>query len=92
MIFSSIIIGLFSLPEAKFRSPATLASILIMDDEDDVMQVMRKGLEMVGFEVNAKCNPLDALAGFKAGAHYMGFWTSKCARWTALSCMKNCPA
>ncbi len=64
-----------------------------MIDEDEVMQVTRKGLEMVVFEVHAKCNPPDALAGFKAGAHYMVcFWTSKCARWTALSCMKNCPA
>jgi CheY-like chemotaxis protein len=42
-----------------------------MGDEDEVMQVTRKGLEMAGFEVHAKCNPLDALAGFKAGAHYM---------------------
>jgi CheY-like chemotaxis protein len=35
------------------------------------MQVMRKGLEMAGFEVDAKCNPPDALAGFKAGVHDM---------------------
>jgi CheY-like chemotaxis protein len=42
-----------------------------MDDEDEVMQVMRKGLEMAGFQVHPKCNPPDALAGFKAGAHYM---------------------
>lgn len=42
-----------------------------MDDEDDVMQVMRKGFEMAGFEVDAKCNPPDALAGFEAGVHDM---------------------
>jgi hypothetical protein len=53
---------------------------------------MRKGFEMAGFEVDAKCNPPDALAGFEAGVHDMVLLTSKCARWTALSCMKNCPA
>jgi len=69
-----------------------LASILIMDDEDDVMQVMRKGFEMAGFEVDAKCNPPDALAGFEAGVHDMVLLDVKMRRWTALSCMKNCPA
>jgi DNA-binding response OmpR family regulator len=42
-----------------------------MDDEDDVTQVMQKGLKMAGFEVDTKCNPPDALAGFKAGVHDM---------------------
>ena len=42
-----------------------------MDDEDDVMEVMRKGFEMAGFEIDAKCNPADALAGFEAGVHDM---------------------
>jgi hypothetical protein len=42
-----------------------------MDDEDDVMQVMRKGFEMPGFEIDAKCNPPDALVGFEAGVHDM---------------------
>jgi CheY-like chemotaxis protein len=37
-----------------------------MDDEDDVMQ---KGLEMGGSEIDAKCNPPDALAGLKGGVH-----------------------
>jgi CheY-like chemotaxis protein len=41
--------------------------ILIVDDEADVMTVMKRGLEMSGFHVRTESDPATALENFKAG-------------------------
>lgn len=46
-----------------------LARILIVDDESDVKSVMKRGLEISGFEVTAECDPLQALANFKVATY-----------------------
>ncbi|HEX5976881.1 MAG TPA: response regulator [Nitrososphaeraceae archaeon] len=40
--------------------------ILIVDDEPDIAQVLKMGLEQNGFAVDAYNNPLDATSNFKA--------------------------
>jgi two-component system C4-dicarboxylate transport response regulator DctD len=47
------------------------ASILIVDDEADLKGVIRKGLEISGFDVNSECDPTEALAHFQAGKYDM---------------------
>jgi DNA-binding response OmpR family regulator len=47
------------------------ASILVVDDEKDVLTVMAKGLQIAGFKVDAKNDPLQALSEFKAGIYDM---------------------
>ena len=43
--------------------------ILIVDDEEDIASVMKKGLEQGGFSVTTFNDPLEALSNFKPGAH-----------------------
>ena len=43
--------------------------ILLVDDEEDVVSVIKKGLEIHGFEVDAFTSPLEALSRFRAGDH-----------------------
>ena len=43
-----------------------LANILIVDDEADVKNVIKRGLEITGFNVKSECDPLEALANFRA--------------------------
>ena len=43
--------------------------IAVVDDEQDITTVLKRGLEHHGFAVEIFNNPLDALAGFKPG-HY----------------------
>jgi DNA-binding response OmpR family regulator len=38
---------------------------MIVDDEEDITSVLRKGLERHGFRVDAFTDPLDALSSFK---------------------------
>ena len=43
--------------------------VLIVDDEQDIIDSLRIGLERQGFLVDAFNDPLDALSHFKAGAY-----------------------
>lgn len=43
--------------------------ILLVDDERDVVDVLKRGLEQYGFEVDAYTSPTEALASFKVGVH-----------------------
>src|SRR4030095_11431857 len=43
--------------------------ILIVDDEPDIAQVLKMGLEDNGFSVDAYNDPLDAISNFKAGSY-----------------------
>lgn len=43
--------------------------ILIVDDEEDIALVLKKGLERYGFRVDAFNEPELALAGFKEGSY-----------------------
>lgn len=45
------------------------ARILIVDDEEDITSVLKKGLERHGFEVVAFNDPVLALSSFKAGLY-----------------------
>ncbi len=49
--------------------PRDLARILIVDDEGDLAYVMQRGLKIAGFRVDAKTNPLDAIASFGKGKY-----------------------
>jgi DNA-binding response OmpR family regulator len=43
--------------------------ILIVDDEPDIAQVLKLGLEKNGFAVDTYNNPLDAVSKFKADSY-----------------------
>ena len=43
--------------------------ILIIDDEPDIAQALKMGLEDSGFAVDAYNDPLDAIANFEAGSY-----------------------
>lgn len=43
--------------------------ILVVDDEIDIITVMKRGLEMSGFQVHTESDPTQALANFKAGTY-----------------------
>jgi DNA-binding response OmpR family regulator len=43
--------------------------ILIVDDEEDVTSILKKGLEKSGYEVITFNDPLQALANFNAGSY-----------------------
>jgi DNA-binding response OmpR family regulator len=43
--------------------------ILIVDDEPDIAQALKMGLEDNGFEVDAYNDPLDAIANFEVGSY-----------------------
>ncbi|HZA61982.1 MAG TPA: response regulator [Nitrososphaeraceae archaeon] len=45
-----------------------LARLLVVDDDPDVVQVLKMGLLKNGFMVEAFTNPQDALQGFKSDA------------------------
>ena len=45
-----------------------LARLLIVDDDSDIVQVLKMGLLKNGFMVEAFTNPQDALQGFKSDA------------------------
>jgi DNA-binding response OmpR family regulator len=45
------------------------ARILIVDDEEDITSMLKKGLEHYGFEVVAFNDPILALSSFKAGVY-----------------------
>lgn len=45
------------------------SKILIVDDEADLKNVLKRGLEMTGFQVSTECDPLEALANFKGGEY-----------------------
>jgi DNA-binding NtrC family response regulator len=46
-----------------------LAKLLVVDDDSDIVQVLRMGLIKNGFLVNAFTNPEEALQGFKSNAN-----------------------
>jgi two-component system, OmpR family, response regulator ChvI len=43
--------------------------ILIVDDEPDIAQVLKMGLEKNGFAVDAYNDPLDVISNFKTGSY-----------------------
>jgi DNA-binding response OmpR family regulator len=43
--------------------------ILIVDDEPDIAQILKMGLEDNGFEVDAYNGPLDVISNFKADSY-----------------------
>jgi PleD family two-component response regulator len=43
--------------------------ILIVDDEPDIAQVLKMGLEENGFAVDAYNDPLDAISNFEVGSY-----------------------
>jgi DNA-binding NtrC family response regulator len=45
-----------------------LARLLVVDDDSDIVQVLKMGLVRNGFSVNAFTNPQDALQSFKSDA------------------------
>ncbi len=45
-----------------------LAKLLVVDDDPDIVQVLKMGLLKNGFMVEAFTNPQDALQGFKSDA------------------------
>jgi two-component system catabolic regulation response regulator CreB/two-component system response regulator ChvI len=47
------------------NNTAAKAKILVVDDEQDVTVITRKGLQRFGFEVHAFNDPLEALSSFK---------------------------
>ena len=47
----------------------TRGRILLVDDEEDILYVLKKGLESKGFTVDAYNEPQKVLAEFKAGAY-----------------------
>ena len=44
---------------------------MLVDDESDISEVIKKGLERARFVVAAFCNPLDALSSFREGQYDM---------------------
>lgn len=44
-----------------------MPALLLVGDEKDILEVMSKGLQHAGYEVDARSDPLDALSNFKAG-------------------------
>jgi DNA-binding response OmpR family regulator len=43
--------------------------ILVVDNEPDIVDVLKKGLEANGYEVDAFTDPREALSYFKAGRY-----------------------
>jgi DNA-binding response OmpR family regulator len=44
-------------------------NILIVDDEADITTVLKKGLELEGFDVDASAKPLEVLENYVAGRY-----------------------
>jgi DNA-binding NtrC family response regulator len=49
-------------------TPKQLAKLLIVDDDPDIVQVLKRGLQKNSFLVNAFTNPEEALQSFKSDA------------------------
>jgi two-component system, OmpR family, response regulator ChvI len=45
------------------------ARILIVDDEEDITSILKKGLEKYGYEIDVFNDPLLALSSFRAGSY-----------------------
>jgi DNA-binding NtrC family response regulator len=45
------------------------ARILIVDDEEDITWILKKGLEKYGYEIDVFNDPLLALSSFRAGSY-----------------------
>jgi DNA-binding NtrC family response regulator len=45
------------------------ARILIVDDEEDITLILKKGLENYGYEIDTFNDPLLALSSFRAGSY-----------------------
>jgi two-component system, OmpR family, response regulator ChvI len=45
------------------------ARILIVDDEEDITSILKKGLENYGYEIDTFNDPLLALSSFRAGSY-----------------------
>lgn len=43
--------------------------ILVVDDESDITTIIKKGLEIEGFEVDGSGNPIEVLAKYKPGSY-----------------------
>jgi len=44
-----------------------ILTIMVVDDDDDILQIMKKGLERSGHEVHAFCKPLLAIQHIQNG-------------------------
>ena len=53
---------------AKIDNDKPLAKLLVVDDDPDIVQVLKRGLEQNRFLVNAFTNPEEALQSFKSDA------------------------
>lgn len=45
------------------------ARILIVDDEEDITSILKKGLEKYGYEIDVFNDPLLAFSSFRAGSY-----------------------
>jgi DNA-binding response OmpR family regulator len=53
----------------SFQPKAGLPKILLVDDEPDVLESVKAGLKIHGFEVDAYEDPIEALKEFRRGAY-----------------------
>lgn len=53
----------------KNNSKQRPAKILVVDDEQDILKVIQKGLQLEGFNVDANKDPLDALKKYVPGKY-----------------------
>lgn len=60
-------IGFRLLDPQNYKEEQRKRRILIVDDEADILFVIRKGLEREGFEVDTKQDPTKALSEFRPG-------------------------
>ena len=54
---------------AKNQSKKQIPKVLIVDDEQDILTVIQKGLELEGFNVDTNRNPLDVLKNYVPGKY-----------------------
>jgi DNA-binding response OmpR family regulator len=53
----------------RLKKEVGAMKVLLVDDEPDILQSVKKGLEMRGLSVDAFGDPLDALNSFKPGVY-----------------------
>ncbi len=63
---------------SKNTMETTKPRILVVDDEDDIVYLLKKGLEQRGFSVDAYTDPFLALANYKPSEYSLCLLTSKC--------------
>jgi len=53
--------------------PAAKQRILVVDDEKDIVNIVKKGLELKGFEVDGFTDPVEAIDQFKPFRYDVAF-------------------